>query len=237
LGSQLNRQKQLSLAVALDDQATFDNFYAPRGTPQHLASLVLQDEGQQFAFLIGAEGSGLSHLLQAACQKTVLGRNAGAVYLPLADLTDYNGEDIFEGLESATLVCLDDLQLVANNPDWQEPLFHFFNRCLEASTKLVVAAHEVPDDLGVILPDLLSRLKSGVALQMLHYKDDDQRRLLQHRASMRGLYLSDEVAVFLLNRLPRNSRQLMDALETLDGASLQEQRRLTLPFVKGVLDI
>ena len=54
---------------------------------------------------------------------------------------------------------------------------------------------------------------------------------------MRGLYLSDEVAVFLLNRLPRNSRQLMEALETLDGASLQEQRRLTLPFVKGVLDI
>ena len=30
--------QQLSLAVALDDQATFDNFYAPTGTPQFLAA-------------------------------------------------------------------------------------------------------------------------------------------------------------------------------------------------------
>jgi DnaA family protein len=54
---------------------------------------------------------------------------------------------------------------------------------------------------------------------------------------MRGLYLSNEVAVFLLNRLPRDSRGLMTALEKLDGASLQEQRRLTLPFVKDILGL
>ena len=233
----MNSPQQLSLAVTLDDQATFDNFYAPRGTPQHLASLVLQDEGQQFAFLAGGRGSGLSHLLQAACQRTALGRNAGAVYLPLSELGEFSPEAIFEGLESATLVCLDDLQLVAHKSDWQEPLFDFFNRCREANTKLVMAAHGVPDELDVQLPDLLSRLKSGVILQMLQYKDDDQRRLLQHRASMRGLYLSNEVAVFLLNRLPRDSRGLVTALETLDGASLQEQRRLTLPFVKETLGL
>jgi len=233
----VNSPKQLSLAVTLDDQATFDNFYAPRGTPQHLASLVLQDEGQQFAFLAGADGSGLSHLLQAACQRTALGRNAGAVYLPLSELGEYSPQDILEGLESATLVCLDDLQLVAHKPDWQEPLFNFFNRCREAGTKLVMAAHGVPDELDVILPDLLSRLKSGVILQMLQYRDDDRRRLLQHRASMRGLYLSNEVAVFLLNRLPRDTQGLMAALERLDGASLQEQRRLTLPFVKETLGL
>lgn len=233
----MNSPQQLSLAVKLDDQATFDNFYAPRGTPQHLASLVLQDEGQQFAFVAGAPGTGLSHLLQAACQRTALGRNAGAVYLPLSELGDYSPQDILEGLESATLVCLDDLQLVAYKPDWQEPLFNFFNRCREAGTKLVMAAHGVPDELDVLLPDLLSRLKSGVILQLLQYKQDDQRRLLQHRASMRGLYLSNEVAVFLLNRLPRDSQGLMAALETLDGASLQEQRRLTLPFVKDTLGL
>ena len=87
------------------------------------------------------------------------------------------------------------------------------------------------------LPDLLSRLKSGVTLQMLNFKIEDQRRLLQHRANRRGLYLSDEVALFLLNRLPRDAVQLMTALEELDGASMQEQRRLTMPFVKSVLGL
>ena len=233
----MSKPRQLSLAVALDDQATFDNFYAPRGTPQHLATFVLQDEGQKYAYLMGDEGTGLSHLLQAACQQTALGRNAGALYLPLGELQDYPPEQVLEGLESATLVCLDDLQSVAHKADWQEPLFIFFNRCRDANTRLVVAAHAAPDDLGAELPDLLSRLKSGVSLQMVNFKEADQRRLLQHRASRRGLYLSDEAAIFLLNRLPRSSRQLMAALERLDGASLQEQRRLTLPFIKTVLEL
>lgn len=233
----MNKPLQLSLEVKLDDQATFDNFYAPRGTPQHLATFVLQDEGQKYAYLVGAEGSGLSHLLQAACQKTALGHNAGAVYMPLTEMQDYPPEQVLENLESASLLCLDDLQSVVHRQEWQEPLFNLFNRCMDAGTKLVIAAHAMPDDLDLDLDDLLSRLKSGVLLQMLAYKDADQRRLLQHRANRRGLYLSDEVALFLLNRLPRNSHQLMDALEKLDGASMQEQRRLTTPFVKSVLQL
>ena len=233
----MNKPLQLSLEVKLDDQATFDNFYAPRGTPQHLATFVLQDDGQKYAYLVGAEGSGLSHLLQAACQKTALGHNAGAVYMPLAEMQDYPPEQVLDNLESASLLCLDDLQSVVHKQQWQEPLFNLFNRCMDAGTKLVIAAHAMPDDLDLDLDDLLSRLKSGVLLQMLAYKDADQRRLLQHRANRRGLYLSDDVALFLLNRLPRNSHQLMDALEKLDGASMQEQRRLTTPFVKSVLQL
>ena len=233
----MNKPLQLSLEVKLDDQATFDNFYAPRGTPQHLATFVLQDDGQKYAYLVGADGSGLSHLLQAACQKTALGHNAGAVYMPLTEMQDYPPEQVLENLESASLLCLDDLQSVVHKQEWQEPLFNLFNRYMDAGTKLVIAAHAMPDDLDLDLDDLLSRLKSGVLLQMLAYKDADQRRLLQHRANRRGLYLSDEVALFLLNRLPRNSHQLMEALEKLDGASMQEQRRLTTPFVKSVLQL
>jgi DnaA family protein len=233
----VNKPLQLSLEVKLDDQATFDNFYAPRGTPQHLATFVLQDDGQKYAYLVGAEGSGLSHLLQAACQKTALGHNAGAVYMPLAEMQDYPPEQVLDNLESASLLCLDDLQSVVHKQQWQEPLFNLFNRCMDAGTKLVIAVHAMPDDLDLDLDDLLSRLKSGVLLQMLAYKDADQRRLLQHRANRRGLYLSDDVALFLLNRLPRNSHQLMDALEKLDAVSMQEQRRLTTPFVKSVLEL
>jgi len=40
-----------------------------------------------------------------------------------------------------------------------------------------------------------------------------------------------------LHRLPRNTHVLMESLEKLDAVSLREQRRLTLPFVKGVLEL
>jgi len=234
----VNDFQQLSLAIKLDNQATFDNFYAPTGTPQHLAKMLLQDEGKQYAYVCGSSGTGLSHLMQAVCQQhgTRLS-NGAAVYLPLKELCDYPADQVLEGLESSDLVCLDDLDQVAGREEWQAPLFNFFNRCSESGTRLLITAHTLPDYLEVLLDDLLSRLKSGISLQLIDYKDADLRRLLQHRASGLGLYLSDEVARFLLHRLPRNSHVLMEALEKLDGVSLREQRRLTLPFVKTVLDI
>ncbi|KRO96542.1 MAG: DnaA regulatory inactivator Hda [Proteobacteria bacterium] len=233
----MNNFQQLSLPVALDDQATFDNFYAPNGTPQHMATFLLKDDGRRFAYLSGGSGSGLSHLLQASCQTSALGHNLGAIYLPLKELCDYPPEQVFEGLEVAPIVCIDDLQLVAHLEEWQVPLFNLFNRCRDSGCRLIISAHSSPDQLGLKLMDLLSRLQSGVSLHLPAYKDQDQRRLIQYRANSRGLYLSDEVANFLLNRLPRSSHAMMEALEALDKASLQEQRRLTLPFVKVVLNL
>ena len=60
---------------------------------------------------------------------------------------------------------------------------------------------------------------------------------MQYRSNMRGLYLPNEVAIFLLNRLPRDTHKLMEALDVLDKISLKEQRRLTIPFVKVALDL
>ena len=229
--------EQLSLAIALDDQATFDNYYAPNGTPQHMATFLLKDEGRKFAYLSGGSGTGLSHLLQAICQTTVLGKNVGTVYLPLKDLHSYPPNQVLEGLEKAPLVCIDDLQLVASIQDWQIPLFNLFNNCRDSGTRLVIAGHQPVDQLDIPLADLLSRLKSGVSLHLPYFSDADQRRLLQYRSSRRGLYLSDDVALFLLHRLPRDTHTLMEALEQLDKASLREQRRLTMPFVKETLDL
>jgi DnaA family protein len=234
----VNKFQQLSLGIKLDNQATFDNFYAPNGTPQHLAKMLLQDEGKQYAYLCGSSGTGLSHLLQALCQSHSLRPGTGAaLYMPLKELRDYPADQVLQGLESADIVCLDDFDEVAAREEWQQPLFNFFNRCNESGTRLIIAAHTLPDFLEVILEDLLSRLKSGISLQLIDYKDADLRRLLQHRASGLGLYLSDEVALFLLHRLPRNSHVLMESLDKLDAVSLREQRRLTLPFVKGVLEL
>ena len=233
----MNKSQQLSLGVKLDDQATFGNFYAPRGSAQHLAIMLLQDSRQPVACLIGSSGSGLSHLLQAACQQSPLERTSDAIYLPLSDLQQYPPQQVLEGLEAAALVCLDDLHAVSDQADWQVPLFNFFNQCRQSGTRMVFASHKLPEDLGVVLPDLLSRLRSGLIHRLIDYKDEDRRRLLQFRANVRGMYLSDEAAKFLLNRLPRDTRTLIDALEKLDSASLREQRRLTTPFIKTVLDL
>lgn len=233
----MSKFQQLSLAIKLDDQATFENFYAPRGSTQHLAALILQDSRQSLAYLVGSSGCGLSHLLQAACQKSPLQRTSEAIYLPMAELSAYEPAEVLAGLQGLSLVCVDDLHSVAGQAQWQLPLFNFFNHCRESGTRLVFASHKMPENLGVELPDLLSRLHSGLIHRLVDFGDDDLRRLLQFRANGRGLYLSDEVAKYLLSRLSRDPKNLIGALETLDQSSLQQQRRLTVPFVKATLDL
>lgn len=233
----MSQFQQLSLAIKLDDQATFENFYAPRGSTQHMATLILQDSRQSLAYLVGSSGCGLSHLLQAACQKSPLQRSSEAIYLPMDALSDAEPAEVLEGLQSLSLVCVDDLHIVADRPEWQLPLFNFFNHCRESGTRLVFASHKLPENLGVQLPDLLSRLHAGLIHRLIDYRDDDLRRLLQFRANGRGLYLPDEAAKYLLSRLSRDTKTLISALETLDQSSLQQQRRLTVPFVKAALDL
>ena len=45
--------------------------------------------------------------------------------------------------------------------------------------------------------------------------------------------MSDDVTNYLMKHGPRDMTALMDLLEKLDYASLVEQRKLTIPFIKN----
>ena len=232
--------QQLSLGVSLNDDATFENFYAPTTTPnaQILSALRLQIEtaNEPFIFLWGAAGCGLTHLLQGACHHAQTLQKS-LQYFPLRDLAGYAPDELFVGLEELDLVVLDALDEVINRPEWELALFNLFNRLRDAGKLLLVAAVQGPQELPVNLPDLKSRLQWGTTFHV-HTLDDDQKQAaLQFRARARGLELSDEVAAYIIQRLPRDMNELFWQLNRLDHASLAEQRKLTIPFVKKILGL
>jgi DnaA family protein len=57
------------------------------------------------------------------------------------------------------------------------------------------------------------------------------------RATQLGLELPDDVANFLLKRVKRSSGDLFTIISMLDRASLINQRKLTIPFVKQALSL
>lgn len=144
------------------------------------------------------------------------------------------GPEVFDNLEQCELVCLDDLHALAGRPEWEEGLFHLFNRLRDAGRKLLLSASKSPRELGVKLPDLKSRLTLALVFQLHALSDEDKLRALQLRASRRGLHLTDEVGRFILTRGPRSMNLLFDLLDILDQASLQAQRKLTIPFLKEI---
>jgi len=91
--------------------------------------------------------------------------------------------------------------------------------------------------LEVKLADLKSRLSAMLIHAIQPLSDVDKRLLIQKKAEERGLELAEEVAIFLLSRQQRDLPYLLGMLETLDQASLQAKRRLTIPFVKQVLEL
>ncbi len=235
----MNSPQQLSLSVGLSDYATFDNFFvsAETGNAQSLALLCQQlDGGECFIYLWGGEGAGLSHLLQAACHQA-LGRGLSAAYLPLTEMRDLDPRLVLADLEQLDFLALDDLQAVAGRRSWEEALFHLYNALRDGGKRLLVAARTSPRELPLGLEDLRSRLMWGLTLQLHPLGDQDKLQALQARARARGLDLNDEVANYLMQRLPRSTHELFEQLERLDQASLAEQRRLTIPFVKRVLGL
>src|SRR4029078_5447301 len=86
------------------------------------------------------------------------------------------------------------------------------------------------------LPDLLSRLSWGMVFKLSPLADDEKLTVLTRRANGRGIGLPEEVAKYLLTHCPRHMATLFAALDALDKASLAAKRRLTIPFVKEVLE-
>lgn len=228
---------QLPLGVRLRDDATFANFYpgANAAALGYVERLCSPEAGwtDELIYLWGREGVGRSHLLQAACLR-MEERGEVAVYLPLAEVVQH-GPAILDGLERSELVCLDDLDAIAGEREWEEGLFHLFNRLRDCGRRLLVAANAAPRELPVGLADLQSRMSLALVFQLRALSDEDKLRALQLRASRRGLNLPDDVGRFILSRGERSMNALFELLDRLDQASLQAQRKLTIPFLKEIL--
>jgi DnaA family protein len=71
----------------------------------------------------------------------------------------------------------------------------------------------------------------------LHALSEPERRaVLRQAADARGVFLSDEVMDFMLNRFSRDLGSLMELLELMDGYALQTQRAITIPMIKAMLE-
>ena len=227
------RPNQLPLGVTLRHPRGFSNFIAG---PNAGAVAVLRDllAGRGgVVYLWGGSGSGKSHLLEACCGDASL-HGRPVAYLPLAG--SRVEPDMLNGLAGIELLCIDDVDSVAGDGAWEEALFHLHNQAEQASCPMVLTASVAPRTPAWKLPDLASRLTAAVVWRLHALDDTDCRAALQLHARERGFELSDDVVTFVMKRLRRDMLSLSTFLDRLDQSSLAAQRRVTVPFVKALLE-
>jgi len=223
--------RQLPLSVRLHDRATFDNFLpGPNGAALAQLRAVAAPPKAGLHWLYGPAASGKSHLLQALYAGT-----AGAVFLPLSQLTPFGPSALLEWQGAAALY-VDELATAIGNAEWERALFALYRDCEERAVPMVFATREAPEAMRFALADLASRCAAAQRL-MLHALDETQQgEALRLHAQARGFELPEETTRYLQRRLPRAMSSLCAVLDELDAAALAAQRRLTVPFIRGLLD-
>jgi len=226
--------QQLPLDVRLADFALFETFFAgPNDACAHALRDVARVAAYAFVWVWGPPESGRSHLLQA-CVNAGDASGARAAYLPLdpaAGLTP----GALGGLEGCDLVCVDDVDRVCGQREWERALFLLYEGVRQRGGRLVMTASRAPLHCPFGLPDLVSRFASGATFRLRALSDEDRIHAMQLRAGWRGLELADDVAGYILSRVERGSSSLFSLLDRLDREALVAQRRLSIPFVREVL--
>ena len=227
---------QLPLRFVLSRGRRFGNFEtAP-------ANAELVDAVRRFAtggapgrvLIVGDAGSGKSHLLEAASAEASAGGDAVA----FAPMRDWSSQDVdaVRGLGRSALVCIDDVDAVAGHRAWEEALLALVEETASWRARVLVSAGAMPSGIPFALADLRSRLSAATPYRLRELDDAGRAKALRRHASARGIELPDDVVGYVLARHRRDMPSLVALLDRLDYHSMARQRRLTVPFVRGLID-
>jgi len=135
------------------------------------------------------------------------------------------------------VMILDDVHLYTDVQ--QHVAFNWFVNAMAPDDGLqrwVLSSGDAPPSALKLREDLRTRLGWGHIFQLQVLSEPERRAVLRQQADDRGVFLSDEVMDFMLNRFSRDLSSLIQLLDQLDGYALQTQRAITIPLIKAMLD-
>ena len=224
--------RQIPLDVSLSEYMTFETFYLG---PNKSVVDSLRDEKNQLIWLAGLEGFGKTHLLHAFLNSHEH-ENKKVLYLPMSESQDFT-PDILDNLAQYDLVAIDDIENIIGDITWEEQLLKFYEDSYSTRNKILITANDTPKGLNFLLPDLSSRFNLALIERLRPMNEDEMIKAILIHSKARGFDLPEDSAKYLINRVPRDVSVLIDMIKLLDYESLSMQRKLTIPFIKTVLDI
>ncbi len=168
--------------------------------------------------LCGPEGSGKTHL--AHVWRAVAG--AGMVDAGRIE-PDAVGEThlAIEGVDEA----VDDIGL-----------FHALNRARDAAVDILVTTRVAPGLWRGRLADLASRLRSAPTATIGRPDDDLIAAVLAKLLCDRQLDVGADVITYLVRRMERSLEAARRTIDETDALALAEQRPITVPLIRRILD-
>ena len=234
----MNNPKQLIFPFQINQKASFENFFCSSDNHyliNRLSDFVLSYDAHEL-IISGEQGAGKSFLIQAICNE--LGSNGKKFsFIPMKKAISL-GIEIFQDLASLDVVCVDDLQLILANREWEKALFNLINECQQTSCSLILSLGDTkPLEEVTHLPDLLSRIKRMEFMTLQAIQDEQLKQALNFVSVKLGINIETTELDFLLKHQTRKFSILIENLLSLDQQAASLKRRITIPFIKETLKL
>jgi len=172
--------------------------------------------------ILGPPGSGKSHLAAVWRETT------GATVTSPAEIR----ESVVPRLLKMGALVIED----APGSGLNEPaLFHLLNLAREQKAYVLITAQQAPVSWGLVVPDLLSRLKAAPSAHLGSPDDALLRGVLVKLFADRQIAVDEAVVSYLLSRMPRELAAARSLVAEIDRRALEERAEVTRNFVARVL--
>lgn len=225
--------KQIALDIGLGTGPTLANFFAGSNGAalEHLKLWANSPTRSPVpTYLWGDSSSGKTHLLKGVAH-ALREQGASVGWLDASMHTPPEFDDAWAA------VLMDDVHLYTAVQ--QHAAFNWFVNAMTPNVgqqRWVLAAGELPPADLKLREDLRTRLGWGHVFALQVLSEPERRAVLRQEADARGVFLSDEVMDFMLNRFSRDLGSLMELLDAMDGYAMQSKKAITVALIKSMMD-
>ena len=225
----MNKPQQLTFPWSKHNKFTFNDFFFDSSNEE----IKLALKNNEDLFLYGAKDSGKSFLLQSTCNYYA-SDNKSSVYIPISEAIKH-GTGFIDSLEGLDLICLDDIDLIASNQEWEVGIFNLINNCLTSDCRLIFSSSINPSSIKFDLDDLISRIKKIDHIELYSINDASLPEAIKFVSNLRSINLGDKEINYLVTYTKRNMSDLVEIINKLDQLSLELKRKITIPLIKEII--
>jgi chromosomal replication initiator protein len=232
----------------LNKNFTFDSFVEGKSNQlaHAAAKQVAENPGGSYnpLFIYGGVGLGKTHLMHAVGNELIRKNpNAKVVYLPSERFV----QDMVKALQLGAInefkrfyrgvdaLLIDDIQFFAGKERSQEEFFHTFNALLEGGQQMILTCDKYPKEINGLEERLKSRFGWGLPVAVEPPELETRVAILMKKAEQHNVYLPQDAAFFIAQKLRSNVRELEGALKRVIASANFTGSEIGIPLIKDSL--
>lgn len=244
------KDRDLFAPTPLNPKYTFENFVVgPSNQLAHAAAVaVSRAPAKRYnpLFIYGGVGLGKTHLMQAIGHR-VLENNPSAkvfyvsgetfLYHVVSAIREDRTAEFRRRYRSVDLWLVDDIQFIASRESTrtEADFFHTFNALYDTNKQIVISSDRPPKDLQLMDDRLRSRFEWGLIVDIKPPDRETRIAILQKKAQSEGVYVPDDVILYIANMIQSNIRILEGALIRVIAHASLTGSEITLALAKESL--